>query len=90
MKQAAIIVLLFVCSVAATADTLKGVVQNSTSNKPSAGDDVTLKKIGNDAKLTIYTEAQHDSWTETYNNQQLYDWFLQHDRPNAGKKPQKK
>jgi hypothetical protein len=47
LKQAAIIVLLFVCSVAATADTLKGVVQNSTSNKPSAGDEVTLKKIGN-------------------------------------------
>jgi hypothetical protein len=29
------------------ADTLKGVVQNSTTNKPSAGDEVTLKKIGN-------------------------------------------
>jgi hypothetical protein len=28
------------------ADTLKGVVQNSTTNKPSAGDEVTLKKIG--------------------------------------------
>jgi hypothetical protein len=26
---------------------LKGVVQNSTTNKPSAGDEVTLKKIGN-------------------------------------------
>jgi hypothetical protein len=39
--------LLFVCSVAAAADTLKGVVQNSTTNKPSAGDEVTLKKIGN-------------------------------------------
>ena len=37
-----------------------------------------LKKIGNDAKLTIYPEAQHDSWTETYNNQALYDWFLEH------------
>lgn len=48
MKQAAIIVvLLFACSAAAAADTLKGVVQNSTTNKPSAGDEVTLKKIGN-------------------------------------------
>ena len=36
-----------VCSLAAAADTLKGVVQNSTTNKPSAGDEVTLKKIGN-------------------------------------------
>jgi hypothetical protein len=47
LKPLAIIFLLFVCSVAAAADTLKGVVQNSTTNKPSAGDEVTLKKIGN-------------------------------------------
>ncbi|HET9166193.1 MAG TPA: carboxypeptidase-like regulatory domain-containing protein, partial [Candidatus Angelobacter sp.] len=46
MKQVAITFLL-ACSLAATADTLKGVVQNSTTNKPSAGDEVTLKKIGN-------------------------------------------
>ena len=46
MKQVAF-TLLLVCSLAATADTLKGVVQNSTTNKPSAGDEVTLKKIGN-------------------------------------------
>ena len=46
MKQVALTFLL-VCSLAAAADTLKGVVQNSTINKPSAGDEVTLKKIGN-------------------------------------------
>jgi predicted peptidase len=37
-----------------------------------------LRKTGNDAKLTIYDEAGHDSWTETYKNPQLYDWFLKH------------
>jgi predicted peptidase len=37
-----------------------------------------LKKIGNDAKLTVYPEAGHDSWTQTYNNAELYDWFLRH------------
>ena len=47
MKPLAITLLLFVCSLAAAADTLKGVVQNSTTNKPSVGDEVTLKKIGN-------------------------------------------
>jgi hypothetical protein len=47
LKPLAITFLLFVCSIAAAADTLKGVVQNSTTNKPSAGDEVTLKKIGN-------------------------------------------
>ncbi len=40
-----------------------------------------LKKAGvKDVKLTIYPEANHDSWTETYKNQALYDWFLQHER----------
>ena len=39
-----------------------------------------LRKTGNNAELTVYPEAGHDSWTETYNNQKLYDWFLQHKR----------
>jgi predicted peptidase len=32
------------------------------------------------AKLTIYPDANHDSWTETYNNPKLYDWLLEHRR----------
>jgi hypothetical protein len=47
LKRASITLLLFLCSVAAMAETLRGVVQNSTTSKPSAGDEVTLKKIGN-------------------------------------------
>ena len=40
-----------------------------------------LKKAGNqNTKLTVYPEAGHDSWTEAYNSQELYDWFLQHTR----------
>lgn len=27
-------------------------------------------------KFTVYPEAGHDSWTETYNNQAVYDWLL--------------
>jgi len=37
-----------------------------------------VKKAGGDAKLTVYPEAEHDSWTETYNNPELYEWFLSH------------
>ena len=37
-----------------------------------------VKKAGGDAKLTIYPEAEHDSWTQTYNNPELYEWFLSH------------
>jgi predicted peptidase len=40
-----------------------------------------LKKSGvRDSKLTIYPEALHDCWTQTYSNQELYKWFLKHDR----------
>jgi predicted peptidase len=33
-----------------------------------------------DLKRTIYPEAEHDSWTETYEKPALYDWFLAHRR----------
>ena len=33
-----------------------------------------------DVQLTVYPEANHDSWTVTYDNPKLYDWFLQHTR----------
>jgi predicted peptidase len=47
-----------------------------------------FKRAGDDdVKLTVYPEAQHDSWTETYNNEELYQWFLEHTRSqNSGKK----
>ena len=37
-----------------------------------------LKKRGGNVKFTIYPEADHDSWTATYNNPELYKWFLEH------------
>jgi len=40
-----------------------------------------LKKAGvSEVKLTIYPNAQHDSWSETYRNAELYRWFLEHER----------
>jgi predicted peptidase len=40
-----------------------------------------LKKAGvKEVELTVYPEAQHDSWTETYANEKLYEWFLKHER----------
>ena len=39
-----------------------------------------LKKLGADVRLTLYPDAGHDSWTETYNNEELYEWFLSHHR----------
>lgn len=39
-----------------------------------------LKKLGGDVKFTVYPEAGHDAWTETYNNPELYQWLLEHKR----------
>jgi predicted peptidase len=39
-----------------------------------------VEEAGGDVKLTVYPEAGHDSWTETYNNPELYEWFLSHRR----------
>ena len=39
-----------------------------------------LKKNKGDARLTVYPEAKHDSWTETYANPQVYQWLLEHKR----------
>jgi predicted peptidase len=37
-----------------------------------------LRACDGDVRFTVYPEADHDSWTETYNNPALYDWFLSH------------
>jgi predicted peptidase len=40
-----------------------------------------LKDMGcRDVRLTIYPRAQHDAWTQTYNNPKLYQWLLSHRR----------
>ena len=35
-----------------------------------------MMKHGGKPKFTIYPEAGHDSWTESYENPQLYEWLL--------------
>jgi predicted peptidase len=42
-----------------------------------------LKAAGAEPKFTIYPDAGHDSWTETYNNQEVYDWLLKQRRKGA-------
>lgn len=43
-----------------------------------------LKEFGaKDVKLTIHPDAGHDSWTETYNNPELYEWLLAHSRAKS-------
>ncbi len=35
-----------------------------------------LQSLGSDIKFTLYPEADHDSWTATYDNPELYEWLL--------------
>jgi predicted peptidase len=39
-----------------------------------------LKKVAGNVKLTIYPDLGHNIWQETYENVELYRWFLQHQR----------
>jgi len=35
---------------------------------------------GQEVQLTLYPEAAHDSWTQTYDNPEVWKWLLSHQR----------
>ena len=37
-----------------------------------------LRNAGGDVRFTVYPDAGHDSWTETYANPEVYAWLLSH------------
>ena len=39
-----------------------------------------LQACGGDVNFTVYPGVEHDSWTQTYANPGLYEWFLSHSR----------
>lgn len=40
-----------------------------------------LQRVGiAGAKLTVYPDAEHDAWSQTYSNPELYRWLLEHKR----------
>jgi predicted peptidase len=39
-----------------------------------------LEECGCRIKFTTYPNTGHDSWTVTYQNPELYEWFLKHTR----------
>lgn len=41
-----------------------------------------VKKVSgsNTVRLTVYPGVGHDAWAETYDNPELYRWFLQQKR----------
>lgn len=35
-----------------------------------------FNKAGGNVKYTVYPEANHDSWSQTYSNPEFYEWLL--------------
>jgi hypothetical protein len=80
LKRIAILIFMLACSLAAIGEPLKGIVRNNTTNKPSVGDEVTLKKIGNgmeDAGKTR-TNAKGEFSFNVPPAQQPYVVWIQH------------
>lgn len=48
--------------------------------KRSAEMVTALRQCGGNVQFTVYPDAGHDAWTETYANPELYAWFLAHTR----------
>lgn len=48
-----------------------------------------VERAGGSAKLTVYPEANHDSWTATYDNPELYEWLLSHRLNLSGQRAMK-
>ncbi|UVI32687.1 carboxylesterase family protein [Paenibacillus spongiae] len=39
-----------------------------------------LKSAGGNVRFTVYPGVDHNSWSETYDNPELYEWFLSHSK----------
>jgi predicted peptidase len=39
-----------------------------------------LQEVGADVRFTVYPDLEHDSWSVTYANPELYEWLLSHHR----------
>lgn len=41
-----------------------------------------VNRFGGKAKLTVYPENEHDCWTDTYNNPEVFEWLLKQENKN--------
>lgn len=39
-----------------------------------------LQKVGGSVKFTVYPDAGHDSWSQTYENDEVIKWMLEQKR----------
>ncbi len=43
-----------------------------------------VNNCGGNAKLTLYPNNQHDAWSDTYGNCEVFEWLLTHKNTKAG------
>jgi len=82
LKRAAIFVLTLVCSLTASADSIKGVVRNDTTGKPSVGDKVSLKSPASgsmDDVATTKTNSKGEFSFEAKPSRMPYIVWVQHE-----------
>ena len=46
-----------------------------------------LRRCGGNVRSTVYAQSDHDCWTATYADPELYTWFLSHTRTEQGAQP---
>ena len=44
-----------------------------------------VNRCGGNARLTVYPEKEHDSWTDTYQNWEVFEWMLSKENTNTHK-----
>lgn len=42
-----------------------------------------VKKCGGEAELTVYPENDHDAWSDTFSNPEVFAWLLKHQNNNG-------
>jgi predicted peptidase len=47
----------------------------------------TMARSGGSPRFTVYPDAGHDSWTQTYENPEVYRWLLSQVRPPKAPQP---
>ena len=43
-----------------------------------------VNRNGGNAKVTIYPKNNHDAWSDTYRNPEVFKWLLEHKNKNVG------
>jgi len=44
-----------------------------------------INKNGGNAKITVYPQNEHDAWSDTYSNPDVFNWLLMHKNQNDNK-----